>query len=155
MPETPGMRAPRTALAAGELVGDRYRVEAGPLYVATGEADVFQCEDTQTGEMVALKFYHQSIAPKESILNSLIKLRHPGIVTLRDYGSWQGRFYEVMDFCVGGSLMEHMPFDESTLRDYLREIVEGLRFLHNIGIGSLGTSSRTTSCFVKPTGKRW
>ncbi len=127
-------RAVGVGLTYGELVGDRYRVEEGPLQNATGEGFIYRCVDTQSREDVALKFYHENIAPKETILKSLLKVHHPHVVTLQSYGTWQGRFYEVMDFCLGGSLMEHAPYDEAMLEVYLGEIVEGLHYLHASGV---------------------
>jgi len=129
--------APRTApvtLEAGEMVNDRYRVEEGPLGEPTGEAEVFRCTDSHTADIVALKFYRTSIRPKDSILESLINVQHPDVVTLRDYGTWAGRFYEIMDFCEGGNLMDHMPFDEDALKQIVREVVAGLQYLHSQGI---------------------
>jgi len=121
-------------LARGELVDDRYRVEAGPIGTATGEAEVYRCADAETGETVALKFYRENVSPKAGILDSLLNLQHPDVVTLHAYGAWAGRFYEVMDYCVGGSLTDHMPFPEPTLRGYVSQIVHGLEYLHGQGI---------------------
>lgn len=129
---------PRPAMPGGpeldELVEDRYRVEEGPIGNATGEAEVFRCTDTFDGEPVALKIYRSRLAPKEEILRHLLNIRHPNIIRLRAYGQWAGRFYEVMDFCHGGSLVDYMPFDESSLRELLRQILDGLNYLHTQGI---------------------
>ncbi len=121
-------------LHAGELVDDRYRVEEGPLGVPTGEAELYRCEDMETGEAVALKMYHERMSPKTTVLDNLLHMHHPDVVTLRAYGEWAGRFYEVMDYCGGGSLAEFMPFGESLLRDFVRQIVTGLQYLHSQGI---------------------
>ncbi len=126
-------RAP-VSLRVGELVDDRYRIEEGPLGEPTGEAEVFRCLDTGTNESVALKYYLDNIKPKDNILQSLINVHHPDVVTLRAYGTWAGRFYEIMDFCEGGNLMEHMPFDEAALCEIVRETVAGLQYLHSQGI---------------------
>jgi len=129
---------PRPAIPGGpetgELVEDRYRVEEGPIGSATGEAEVFRCTDTFDSDPVALKIYRSRLAPKEEILRHLLNIRHPNIIRLRAYGEWAGRFYEVMDFCHGGSLMDHMPFDEAALRELLRQILDGLNYLHTQGI---------------------
>ena len=132
-PEAAAQAAP-PGLAEGELVDDRYRVEAGPIGTATGEAEVYRCADAETGETVALKFYRANVSPKADILDSLLNLQHPDVVTLHAYGAWAGRFYEVMDYCVGGSLVDHMPFPEQALREYITQIVHGLEYLHGQGI---------------------
>ena len=118
----------------GDLIEDRYRLDEGPIGTATGEAEVFRCTDLHGDEPVALKIYRHRVAPKEEILRHLLNIRHPHIIRLRAYGQWAGRFYEVMDYCHGGSLMDHMPFDEPALRELLRQILDGLQYLHTQGI---------------------
>lgn len=125
---TPGTLTP------GELVDDRYRVEQGPIGARTGEAEVYRGTDTQTGEAVALKLYREGLAPKGSVMDSLLNIHHPCIITLKAFGKWAGRFYEIMDYCAGGSLMEHMPLDEETLRGLLERLVSGLQYLHSENI---------------------
>ncbi len=121
-------------LAPGERIDGRYRIDAGPVGRPTGEAEVYQCTDDVTGETVALKVYYDKITPKEEILKSLLAMRHPDVVGLRAVGVWSDRCFEVMDYCAGGSLAEHMPFSETDLRGHLREIARGLRYLHDAGI---------------------
>ncbi len=121
-------------LAPGERIDGRYLIDAGPIGRPTGEAEVYRCTDDVTGETVALKVYYDKIVPKEEILRSLLAMRHPDVVGLRAVGVWSDRCYEVMDFCAGGSLAEHMPFTEADLRNHLREIARGLRYLHDAGI---------------------
>jgi len=129
--EAPAMPA---SLLRGELVDDRYRVEEGPLGFATGEAEVYRCLDTQTDAIVALKLYQQGIAPKTDVLDNLLNMRHPHVVTLHAYGAWAGRFFEVMDYCVGGSVADSMPLGEPAARICLEQVVSGMRYLHNLGI---------------------
>ena len=121
-------------LQPNEWVADRYRVESDFSCPSTGEAEVYRCLDTVSGESCAIKLYHPRMRPKEDVLNHLLLLRHPGIVALRDYGTWKGRFYEVMDYCAGGSLDARMPFTEDRLIAMLPDLIQGLRFLHNAGI---------------------
>lgn len=122
------------ALQPNEWVADRYRVESEICAPYTGEAEVYRCLDSVTGETCALKLYHPRIRPKEDVLDHLLLLRHPCIVALRDYGSWKGRFYEVMDYCAGGSFDTRMPFPEERLTALLPDLIQGLRFLHTAGI---------------------
>jgi hypothetical protein len=124
----------RAQVDVGELVADRFRVKDGPLNVLTSEADIFLCEDEGTGESFILKYYHENITPKQDILDKLMRVSHPDIVTLKACGAWAGHFYEVMDYCKGGGLAEYMPFDEDELRRLLVEILSGLRYLHDHGI---------------------
>ena len=133
-----GAAAPRIAhpssLGAGDVVADRYEILEGPIGEPTGEAEVYRCADRENGQVFALKVYHDKAAPKEAVLQSLLSMRHPDVIALHGYGTWAGRLYEVMDYCAGGSLADHMPIGEAELRVHLREIARGLRYLHEAGI---------------------
>ncbi|MCP4149664.1 MAG: serine/threonine protein kinase [bacterium] len=124
----------RWGLKKDELVDGRFRVKEGPLGKRTGEAELFKCKDTMTGQTVALKFYHHNVLPKEDVMKQLIGLDHPDIVSLKAFGLWKGRFYEAMEYCKGGSLAEHMPFGEDELKGYLQEIINGVNYCHDQGI---------------------
>lgn len=121
-------------IATGDLVADRYLVQKGPLGGVTGEAEVFQCLDQQTEMKVALKYYKPNISPKAVIPEQFLNLDHPHIVSLKAYGEWAGRFFEVMEFCEGGSLLEYAPYREDELKAYIKEIITGLKYCHDQGI---------------------
>jgi serine/threonine protein kinase len=121
-------------LQTGLQIADRYRVEAGPLGGISGEAEIYRCHDEQNGMEVAVKLYRHNTAPRQEVLKNLLGLVHPDIVSIKAYGSWSGRFYEVMEFCQGGSLADAMPFSEAQLRDHIPQIVNGLRYCHQQGI---------------------
>lgn len=129
----PSARRPG-ALAPGTLVADHYSVAAGPLGQITGEAEVYRCVDRRDDGEVALKLYHYDAEPKEAVIEQLIGLVHPHIVRLIGYGSWGGRFYEVMEYCAGGTLADIMPFTESRLVGRLPAVMSGLDFCHRQGI---------------------
>jgi len=131
VPDTPAARA--ATLAVGDIVNDRYQVEE-MVAAASGEAEIYRCVDVMMRDAVALKLYRVNVAPKQSVLERLYRLRHPNIVALRDYGAWGNRFYEVSDYCEGGSLADHMPYGERELRRFLPEILDGLQYLHDQGI---------------------
>ena len=121
-------------LAAGEVVDGRYRVEEGPLGGPSGEGQVFKCQDLSTGETTVLKFYKIDLSPKKQVMENLLNLDHPNLVGLRAFGQWAGRFYEVQEFCRGGSAEDLMPLDPARLDDLLSQISSGLKFCHDHGI---------------------
>jgi len=121
-------------LQPGTQVADRYRIEAGPLGGISGEAEIYRCHDERTGMQVALKLYRHNMAPKADVLKSLVGLVHPDIVSVKDYGTWNGRFYEVMEYCLGGSMADAMPLSEAQLRTHIPQLVNGLRYCHQQGI---------------------
>jgi serine/threonine protein kinase len=125
---------PRPGLALGTVIADRYCIQDGPLGIASGEADVYQCFDNLKQGLVAVKLYHAQTAPKESVIQILKQLNHPNIVTLYEYGEWQGRFYEVMEFCSGGVMSDYMPLPEAELRAALPGLIHALEHCHRQGI---------------------
>ncbi|OSM00336.1 serine/threonine protein kinase [Magnetofaba australis] len=122
-------------LKIGDLVDDKYQVEAGPLGVGSGEAEIYRCRNALTGETVILKFYRFHISPKRAVLEQLLGLTHPGVVSLQAFGAWGGRFFEVMEYCRGGELKALAPVDETRLLEqWLPNLVEGLRYCHTQNI---------------------
>ena len=70
-----------------------------------------------------------------NILEKIKGINHPNIIELKDYGTWENRFFEVMEFAEGGSLAEKMPFYEDELtRQIIPEIINALQFIHSKGI---------------------
>ena len=121
-------------LRAGSQIADRYRVQAGPLGGISGEAEIYRCLDELTGSQVVVKLYRHDMAPKREVLKGLLGLNHPDIVSIKDYGSWTGRFYEAMEYCEGGSMADVMPLSEQRLREHIGQIINGLRYCHRQGI---------------------
>lgn len=120
---------PQPALLAG-----RYRVLHGPLGQHSGEADVFHCRDEDGGAEVVVKLYRYKAQPKSAVIEQLQGLSHPAIIHLQRYGHWQERFYEVMDYCAGGVMSDHMPYSEERLRACLPALLSGLHYCHEQGI---------------------
>jgi hypothetical protein len=121
-------------LQAGSQIADRYRVQAGPLGGISGEAEIYLCLDERTGVRAVVKLYRHNLSPRQEVLQSLLGLRHPDIVSIHDYGTWAGRFYEAMEYCEGGSMADAMPLSEQQLREQLGQIINGLRYCHRQGI---------------------
>src|SRR5699024_2538694 len=65
------------------------------------------------------------------------ELRHPGLVTLHDTGTYQHRTYLVMSLIRGSTLAEQLAHSSFPLRDTLRltgELGDALAYLHEMGI---------------------
>lgn len=121
-------------LQPGNQIADRYRVQAGPLGGISGEAEIYRCIDERTGSQVVVKLYRHNLAPKPEVLNVLLGLNHTDIVSIKDYGSWTGRFFEAMEYCEGGSMADIMPIGEQQLGEHIGQIVNGLHYCHRQGI---------------------
>lgn len=128
-------------LGPGSRIGAGYLVEGEPLTPTSGEADLYLCRLNGQGERLVLKLYKEEWRPDQKVMEELLGLSHPNIVRLIDQGQWQGRFYEVMHHCSGGSLLDTLPCNEFELRDLLAQIVAGLDYCHRRGI---------VHCDIKP-----
>jgi len=95
---------------------------------------VYRCLDMQQDETVALKLYNKQMHPKRAVMESMLNLHHPNLVSLLGVGRWSGQFYEVMEYCAGGSLQGAPPLGEQQLRELLPAILRGLHFCHEAGI---------------------
>lgn len=115
----------------GEIIAEKYRI-LGQLG-ESGQAELYRCLDEVKNEIVVIKLYKR-FSPKEDVIKRLKGMHHPDLVHIEKYDSWAGRFYEVMEYCEGGSMAENMPYDETDLRNYLEEIIEGLNYCHTQGI---------------------
>jgi hypothetical protein len=127
--------------APGHVIGAGYRIEQGPLQPSSGEGDVYRCRLHGQGEPLILKLYRGQLRPDPQVMAQLLGLSHPNIVRILDQGQWQGRFYEVMDYCAGGNLLDALPCNEYQLRDLLAQVVAGLDYCHRRGI---------VHCDIKP-----
>jgi serine/threonine protein kinase len=93
----------------GRRVGERFVVES-PLG-AGGMGSIYQGKDERLGEAVAIKFLKHTLQG-DSVLRerfrrealSLAKLRHPGIVTVLDFGEEDGELYTVLELVKGSTL---------------------------------------------------
>jgi len=124
-----------TQLRAGERIAGRYEVQ-NRLGPQSGEGELYGCIDAQAGahaphRYVVVKLYALGFQPKPEVMAELTGLSHPHIVRILDAQFWEKRYCEVMEFCAGGSLADHMPFGETALQGYLRQIIEGLHYCHD------------------------
>ncbi len=121
-------------LKENDLVENRYRVTEGPLGGNAGEAEIFKCRDELSDEIIILKLYRFYIYPHKEVLDKLAEIQHPHLIGLKHYGYWNSRFYEIMEYCEGGSLADFMPLDESELRRLVPPIASGLHYCHDLKI---------------------
>ncbi|MDQ6979264.1 MAG: serine/threonine-protein kinase [Mariprofundaceae bacterium] len=124
---------PASSFTQGQRIAGRYQI-MGESLAESGEADVFLCQDQITQATRVIKYYRQQARPKAAVIDRLQGLAHPNIVTILDYGQWHGRFYEVLDYCLGGVASDIMPMDEIRIRSYLPGILAALQYLHGEGI---------------------
>jgi len=110
----------------------------GNLSFAGGEAELYICE--KQGERFALKYFFEREKDSE-IIKKLKNLRHPGIMSLIDFGIYKGFFFTVLQFAGGGVLNDKigdsykfLPLTEEKAVEALGEMLEGFNTIHSKGI---------------------
>ena len=116
---------------SGTVLLDRYEVTE-QLPMNTGEADLFLC--TYEGKTYAAKLYRRKTGIKPEVVEKLKEIRSPYIARLYDYGDWQGRPVEIMEYFPEGSL-RGKRFSAQFLKDHIIPgMNEGLYTLHHANI---------------------
>lgn len=121
-----------------ETIDQRYQVEK--VLGEGGVAIVYQVNDTQTGQTVALK----QLLPKgdndkqreirdlfEYEYQTLAQLEHPGVVKVYNYGTGNTNPYYTMELLDGGDLSEIAPFDWKQACTLLLEVCSALGLIHS------------------------
>ena len=94
------------------LVADRYRLEAAIGRGGMGE--VWRATDEVLGRPVAVKLLlggdadEQAVARFRLEAQTAARLNHPHVVTVFDFGAWNGRLYLVMELVDGVSLAQEL-----------------------------------------------
>lgn len=138
-PETlQGVSGGYTNLESGAFVAERYRVLETCGQIGN-ESEIYLCADEHLpaehpDRHVVLKLYKTSYAPKQEVLDAIRNLSHPDLIRVLDIGDWNQRFFEVLEYCHGGSMADAMPYSPSALLEHLDHIVSGLDFCHSLGI---------------------
>ena len=122
------------------LNGKKYQV-LQELARPTGESQVYLV--LRDDQNYVFKYYYPNFFPKEEILKQLKELQHEDIVNLIDYGYHEGRFFEVMEYAAGGSLIDFNPDgtykylpvrDVTRMKQIIKETVNALHDCHVKGI---------------------
>ncbi|KAJ2860793.1 Calcium/calmodulin-dependent protein kinase type I [Coemansia erecta] len=97
---------------------------------------------------------HQHIIRNEINILKKLARKHQNIISLVDYFETPHNVYLVMELCSGGELFEHIRckqvFTEHDAAAIVRQIVEGVCFLHSHGI--VHRDLKTENCLVKNKG---
>ncbi|ORX59419.1 Pkinase-domain-containing protein [Hesseltinella vesiculosa] len=101
---------------------------------------VYRAIDTETNEKVAVKVVDHSKLKRDqkaSVLKEISlmqKLNHPSIVRMLSYRETSTHFFLVLELCDGGELFNQIVkltyFSEDLARHCIRQVAEGLRYLH-------------------------
>jgi hypothetical protein len=92
------------------------------------------------GEEVVVKVHPRDFPPAPRILERLPQLTHRNVLRTREAGEQDGYFYEVQEYCLGGSAQSLIPpvgapLTQERLRwvfgDFLAQLNAGLCYLHD------------------------
>jgi serine/threonine protein kinase len=137
---------PPSGLAAGDLVGDRFRIES--TVGVGGMATVYRARDEALGRTVALKVFRSELADADDVrrqrdeVQLLASLNAPGLVTLFDAVAEggvgdHGRAFLVLEFVDGVDLrtrlLDGLP-DASLIARIGSDVAAALSYIHGRGV---------------------
>jgi len=105
-----------------------------------GFADVYLGEQIYLGSQAAIKVLSAPLAEDATTTflheaQTLVRLAHPHIIRLLDYGMQEQTPFLVMEYAPGGTLRELHPRGErlplSTVVEYVQQVAEALQYAHN------------------------
>ncbi|PKL76349.1 MAG: hypothetical protein CVV27_10740 [Candidatus Melainabacteria bacterium HGW-Melainabacteria-1] len=83
----------------------------------SGESQVYLLG--QGDEQQVLKYYYPGFRPKMHVLEELMRVSHPGIVSILDAGYYNGQFFEILAYAAGGDLLQVAPIREPKLLEQI------------------------------------
>ena len=129
------------ALASGTKLGP-YEIQS-PLG-SGGMGEVYRARDTRLGREVAIKVLPEALAKDADRLRrfqveaqAVAALNHPNILSIHDFGEYQGAPFLVSELLEGQSLREALeagPLSARRATEYALGIAQGLTAAHNKGI---------------------
>jgi serine/threonine protein kinase len=112
------------------------------LATISGEADIYIAD--KNGKPGVIKYYRSVTKPKTEILDKLKELNHPDIVDVYDFGTYNDRFYEIMEYAEGGALdtrnddkkrsYRYLPLSEEETVEICKEVINSFKTCHEMGI---------------------
>ncbi len=105
-----------------------------------GFADVYLGEQIYLGSQAAIKVLSAPLAPEASSgfldeARTLVRLAHPRIIRLLDYGVQEQTPFLVMEYAPGGTLRQRYTRGQrlplATVVEYVKQVAEALQYAHN------------------------
>ncbi len=129
----------------GTLLAGRYEIVSTPESGGMGE--VYQAEDLELGEQVALKFLRGDRADDQTWIERFRqevtlarKVTHKNVCRVHDLGAHNGSRFLVMEYVAGGNLLAQSRmrpsgrFAPAEVIAYARQLCDGLAAVHESGL---------------------
>jgi hypothetical protein len=142
-----------SARPGAELIAQRYKKLAD--LGGGGMAYVYAVVDTTNGQRLALKRPNQQRSPEQQLrvsdlfareFHALCQLAHPRIVSVYDYGVYEGGPYYTMEALDGGDLQQLVPLDYRRLCEIARDVCAALSLIHSRRIVHRDLGPRNIRC---------
>jgi outer membrane protein assembly factor BamB len=141
-PGAPPAPNPSGPARTGDIVAERYRVEAE--LGRGGMAVVYRATDIRLDRPVALKLLHRYVASLDRHrfsreIRALATLAHPNVITVYDLGESGEDTYLTMELASGGNFadlgpLEDDPGQQDALLDSATRVAEALAYVHGRGM---------------------
>ena len=106
---------------------------------------VYRARDSVLGRYIALKVLHSQLTVDPGFIGRFeqearlaAQLEHPNLVPVHDLGQEDGRFFIAMGLMTEGSLKDKLKAEgalsEQEILDTFRQIIRGLKFIHENGV---------------------
>ena len=118
--------AQNALLAAGTMIGEYMVME--PISTKGRESDVYKAIKAQ--DEYALKLYKRDLTLSEPKMKALMQIQCPYIAKLCDYGTYEGRPYEVYRYYKNGTIENKGKIEGERLKHYINQLNEALHSLH-------------------------
>jgi eukaryotic-like serine/threonine-protein kinase len=114
-----------------------------------GMADVYKGRQPALNRYVAIKILGQGLASDEELTQrfrreaqTIAQLRHPNIIQVHDFGTYEGGHYLVMEYVEGSDLRAEMdrrraepkPFTPEEILNLLAQVADALDYAHDQGV---------------------
>jgi eukaryotic-like serine/threonine-protein kinase len=127
----------------GKVVADRYRITS--LIAQGGMGCIYLAEHVHLQEQVVVKFLHPMLASEVSVrerfrreAKALIRLRHPGVVAIHDFGEHEGEPYIALEHLRGLTLAQLLATSPSLplplIFDVFDQLLAVLEATHAAGV---------------------
>lgn len=130
---------PLGVLAAGMLLCGHCTVEETLQPHETQRPGLYLCDSSKYGQVI-VKIYASNFPPKPELWPRLPFLRHPAVIHTFEVLEFEGHFYEIQEYCAGGTLESRVPTTGAGIsaeaaawitNELLPQISEGLQYLHS------------------------